>query len=85
MRTVRVLLAVALAGTTAVVPAGVGPVLADRAPLTAAARVSPSDQPCGWRASAPKTYDNVVWIVLENHSYGELVGDPGSPADLQAP
>jgi hypothetical protein len=85
LRVVPVLLASVLAGSTAVVPASAGPVLADRSPLTAAAPAAPSGQPCGWRATAPRTYDHVVWIVLENHSYGDVVGGPGSPADLQAP
>lgn len=84
-RFLRVLVAVALAGITVVVPAGAGPVLADRAPLAAAAPVAPSDQPCGWRGTAPRTYDHVVWVVLENHSYGDLIGDLGSAADVRAP
>ena len=85
MRPVRLVLALALAGTAAVVPASAGPVLADRAAVRAAAPTSPSEQPCGWRATAPRTYDHVVWIVLENHSFGDLVGDPSSPADVGAP
>ena len=35
---------------------------------------SPSEPPCGWRTARPSTYDHVVWVVLENHSYGDLVG-----------
>jgi hypothetical protein len=40
---------------------------------------------CGWRDEPPRTYDSVVWIVLENHSYDDLVGPPGSPQDQASP
>jgi phospholipase C len=84
-RVLRVLVATALAGITAVLPASAGSVLAGPARVPSSAAGSAADQPCGRRAQPPRTYDHVVWIVLENHSYDELVGEPGSPADLQAP
>jgi hypothetical protein len=43
----------------------------------AAPRVTPSS-PCGRLAIAPH-YRHVVVIVMENHSYGAVVGSPSSP------
>jgi phospholipase C len=40
---------------------------------------------CGWRDSAPPTYEHVVWIVLENHSYEDLIGTAGSAAATASP
>ena len=67
---------------TAVLPASAA---APRSPDLVGATATRSEVPCGWRAAPARTYDHVVWIVLENHSYGELVGAPGSAADEQAP
>jgi hypothetical protein len=58
---------------------------------SAAAQPAPPDEaprsarPCGWRDEPPPTYDHVVWVVLENHSYEDLVGPPGSPQDDTSP
>ena len=82
MRTARAVLTLALATAAAVVPATPAAPLLSETGASAAAR---SDRPCGWRAAPPRTYDHVVWIVLENHSFGELVGPPGSAADQEAP
>lgn len=41
--------------------------------------------PCGWRSTDPATYDHVVWILLENHSYPDLIGASGSGAARQSP
>jgi phosphatidylinositol-3-phosphatase len=41
--------------------------------------------PCGWRDTAPATYQHVVWIVLENHSYDDLIGPKGSSAAAASP
>jgi phosphatidylinositol-3-phosphatase len=30
-------------------------------------------------AAVPTTYDHVVWIVMENHSYAEIVGSSSAP------
>lgn len=35
--------------------------------------------PCGTRAGPPARYDHVVWIVMENKSYGEVIGSPRAP------
>jgi hypothetical protein len=40
---------------------------------------------CGRTLSAPATYRHVVWIWLENRSYGEVIGPPGSAARRSAP
>jgi hypothetical protein len=49
-------------------------------PSGRSAALPAAERACGWRTSAPSTYDHVVWIVLENHSYGDLVGSPSSPS-----
>jgi hypothetical protein len=33
-------------------------------------------QPCGTAASAPRTYDHVIWIWMENHSAAQVIGKP---------
>jgi hypothetical protein len=38
-----------------------------------------SSGPCGTASSAPATYDHVVWILMENHSYSEIIGSPNAP------
>lgn len=40
---------------------------------------------CGWRTSPPTTYQHVVWVVLENHSYEDLVGRRGSDVARRSP
>jgi hypothetical protein len=35
--------------------------------------------PCGSAASPPATYDHVVWVVMENHSYAQIIGSPSAP------
>lgn len=51
-----------------------------------AAPTSPlSEAPCGWRSSPPRTYDSVVWIVLENHGFRDLIGPTGSAARATSP
>ncbi|MEA2220919.1 MAG: phosphatidylinositol-3-phosphatase [Solirubrobacteraceae bacterium] len=39
--------------------------------------------PCGSAALPPLTYDHVVWIVMENHSYSEVVGSSSAPYENQ--
>jgi phospholipase C len=51
-------------------------------PPTAAAGPEPV---CGWHDSPPPTYEHVVWVVLENHSYDDLIGTPGSPTATTSP
>jgi acid phosphatase len=55
------------------------------APQPTRAGTPQEDAPCGWRDEPPRTYESVVWVVLENHSYGDLVGAPGSPQDRTSP
>jgi hypothetical protein len=33
-----------------------------------------STTPCGVLSSPPATYDHVIWIVMENHAYEQVVG-----------
>jgi hypothetical protein len=40
---------------------------------------SPPPPPCGFEASPPVVYSHVIWIVMENRSYGEIVGNPAAP------
>ena len=30
-------------------------------------------------ATPPATYDHVVWILMENHSYSQIIGSPNAP------
>jgi hypothetical protein len=75
----RLLLAVMLLALVAL--SAPGGALAAPAELTAAR----SETPCGWRDEPPKVYDSVVWIVLENHSFPELIGPTGSTARASSP
>ena len=34
---------------------------------------------CGTRPKPPRQYAHVVWIWMENHSYGTIVGSPDAP------
>ena len=34
---------------------------------------------CGSSASPPARYDHVVWIWLENHAFGQVIGSPAAP------
>ena len=48
--------------------------------LAAAAPSRVSAQPfCGTQPSPPKTYAHVVWIWMENHSYGDIIGSSAAP------
>jgi hypothetical protein len=47
---------------------------------TASATPSASaSSPCGTVSTPPATYDHVVWIVMENHSYSQIIGSPSAP------
>lgn len=74
-------LAAGCSGSTAGPPTGSAPTGRPATTANVAARTA---GPCGW-GSAPKVYDHVVWVVLENRSYGELVGPPGSRAAGRSP
>ena len=34
---------------------------------------------CGTRSTPPPTYAHVIWIWMENHSFGDIVGSPAAP------
>ncbi len=44
---------------------------------------APAPGPCGTAASPPTSYDHVVWIVMENHSYNEVIGSSSAPYENQ--
>lgn len=39
--------------------------------------------PCGTAATPPSGYDHVVWVVMENHSYSEVIGSGSAPYENQ--
>jgi hypothetical protein len=38
-----------------------------------------SRAPCGTAAAPPATYDHVVWVVLENRAYSQVIGSSKAP------
>jgi len=45
-----------------------------------AAAADVNDPPmCGTRTTPPPTYRHVVWIFLENHGFGSIIGSPDAP------
>jgi hypothetical protein len=38
---------------------------------------------CGGRSAPPAIYTHIVWIVMENHSYGSVIGSPSAPYQTQ--
>jgi phosphatidylinositol-3-phosphatase len=77
---IAALLVLAVAAVTDPTPAGTAAPASASAATTAAAPA-----PCGWRQSPPTTYAHVIWVVLENHSYSDLIGRPGSTARAGSP
>jgi phosphatidylinositol-3-phosphatase len=49
------------------------PQAADPTPLLSVGK--PLETPCGWRSSSRVRYTHVLWIFMENHSYGQVLGD----------
>jgi hypothetical protein len=48
--------------------------------VTFKALVTPTvARPCGVAAAAPRSYQHVVWIVLENKSYAQVIGSGSAP------
>jgi phospholipase C len=43
------------------------------------ARAAVAAGPCGTVASAPAAYPHVIWIFMENHSYGDIIGSSQAP------
>ena len=35
--------------------------------------------PCGTASTPPAAYDHVVWILMENHSYSQIIDSPSAP------
>jgi acid phosphatase len=51
---------------------------------TSASTAGPAVQlVCGERPAPPATYAHVVWIVMENHSYGSVIGSRPAPYQTQ--
>jgi hypothetical protein len=40
---------------------------------------APTAGPCGTALTPPATYDHVVWVLMENHSYSEIIGSSSAP------
>ena len=56
-----------------------------RVALTGTAGGPSAAAPCGQVGTPPPTYQHVIWIWLENRSYGTVIGGAGSAARRQAP
>jgi phosphatidylinositol-3-phosphatase len=59
---------------------GAGPRTTDSSASTP--RVS-AKRPCGAARRPPRRYAHVVWIVMENKSYDEIIGSPDAPYENQ--
>jgi phosphatidylinositol-3-phosphatase len=35
--------------------------------------------PCGTAARPPRTYHHVIWVVMENHAYQQIIGSSSAP------
>jgi chitodextrinase len=46
---------------------------------SATAPCTGSSAPCGTASDPPMTYEQVVWIVFENHSYPQIIGSSAAP------
>lgn len=49
------------------------------AALSGTTAASASAAPCGTLALSSTKYTHVLWIWMENHSYGEIIGSPEAP------
>ena len=36
-------------------------------------------KPCGWLRRPPKTYQHVIWVVMENKDYSQIIGSSDAP------
>lgn len=68
LRRVSLAAAVAVASLTTLAPA-----------RPAAAAIPSASAPCGIVATPPTAWHHVVWIVMENHSYSEVIGSSAAP------
>jgi chitodextrinase len=39
----------------------------------------PSSGPCGTTTAPPSSWQHVVWVVMENKQYGQIIGSPSAP------
>src|ERR687886_3007366 len=39
----------------------------------------PSGGPCGTTASHPAVWSHVVWVIMENHAYNQIIGSSSAP------
>jgi len=46
---------------------------------SSAAPVPTGPGPCGTAKSPPSRYDHVVWVVMENHAYSQIIGSADAP------
>jgi hypothetical protein len=53
------------------------------ASLRAGGSVALAAGPCGTTSVAPATYQHVIWIWMENHSYNEVIGNVAAPYTTQ--
>lgn len=65
---------VAGATTTATTRPGTA-VPTTRAGLAPSGGAAAGTSPCGWSAAAPATYQHVIWILMENHTWGQVLGN----------
>ena len=50
---------------------------------TGPAQPPPVGGPCGTRATPPGRYAHVIWIVMENHAYSQVIGSASAPYENQ--
>jgi hypothetical protein len=46
---------------------------------TPATVLTPSTPSSSAQGTPPKTYDHIIWIWMENHSYSQVIGAPAAP------
>jgi hypothetical protein len=73
--------------TTAATTTSTVPTTSTTVPTTSSSSTSTttpgSGGPCGVTSSAPGRYAHVVWIFMENHGYGDIVGSSSAPYENQ--
>jgi hypothetical protein len=50
---------------------------------TAVVQSTPTSGPCETRSTPPATYAHVIWIVMENHAYNQVIGSSSAPYENQ--
>lgn len=59
--------------------AGCGTTASAPPPSAKLIRVSLGRGPCGKQRHPPARYDHVVWVVMENHAFGSVIGSSQAP------